>query len=427
MSNDGNEDPYLMLETSIREQLDELQPILPDCCIYRVPPKLRSVNEKAYTPQIASIGPLHLGKLELQAMEDQKMRYLKAFLDRTNMSLKNCIKVMKEWEERARNCYAERIKLTSDEFVKVILVDSCFIIEAILRYTASDMKEQTDFLTKPHMIYHVRTDLILLENQLPFFVLNGLFSIAFNDQSRTTFPELCINYFRGLMITRDFEKTVNNLMIQLKSGYEVKHLLDLLRISHISSSLMLRPEGRGKLIKIRNAAALQEAGMTFKRGSINCLLDLRFIVGVLEIPQITIDDFSEFVLRNLVAFEFCHYPFDSYITDYIIFMDSLIDTDKDVDILVENDVIMNWLGDSSAVAALVNSLAIETIVWGMTGANFNIIYESLNAYCNVRWHKWKATLKCDYFSTPWRIVSTIAAVVLLLLTFVQTITSIISL
>lgn len=311
-------------------------------------------------------------------------------------------------------------------FLKVILVNSYFIIEAILSYTVSDMKEQTDFLSKPHMIYDVRTDLILLENQLPFFVRIGLFSIAFNDQSGTAFPELCIDYFRYHMITRDFGKTVSNLMIQLTSGYEVKHLLDLLRISHIPSSLMLCPEGRGKLIKIRNAVALQEAGMTFKRGSINCLLNLHYNVGVLEIPRLTVDGFSECVLRNFVAFEFCHYPFDSYITDYIIFMDNLIDTDKDVDILVENDVIRNWLGDSSTVAALFNSLGIETVVWG-TGANFNIIYESLNAYCNVRRHKWKATLKRDYFSTPWRIVSTIAAVVLLLLTFVQTITSVVSL
>lgn len=70
-------------------------------------------------------------------------------------------------------------------FLKVILVNSYFIIEAILSYTVSDMKEQTDFLSKPHMIYDVRTDLILLENQLPFFVRIGLFSIAFNDQSGT--------------------------------------------------------------------------------------------------------------------------------------------------------------------------------------------------------------------------------------------------
>lgn len=46
----------------------------PTVVFYRVAPKLRSVNEKAYTPQIVSVGPLHRGKLELQAMEDQNMR-----------------------------------------------------------------------------------------------------------------------------------------------------------------------------------------------------------------------------------------------------------------------------------------------------------------------------------------------------------------
>jgi hypothetical protein len=32
------------------------------CCIYKVPERLRELNEKAYTPRVVSIGPIHHGK-----------------------------------------------------------------------------------------------------------------------------------------------------------------------------------------------------------------------------------------------------------------------------------------------------------------------------------------------------------------------------
>ncbi|CAL2240902.1 unnamed protein product [Prunus armeniaca] len=52
-------------------------------CIYRVPNKLRKVNEAAYTPQLISIGPFHHGKPELKDMENHKKKYCENFLARS--------------------------------------------------------------------------------------------------------------------------------------------------------------------------------------------------------------------------------------------------------------------------------------------------------------------------------------------------------
>jgi len=52
----------------MREELEILHPLLDDFCIYRVPMRFRVLNEKAYTPQVVSIGPLHHGREELKAM-----------------------------------------------------------------------------------------------------------------------------------------------------------------------------------------------------------------------------------------------------------------------------------------------------------------------------------------------------------------------
>ncbi|KAK7243485.1 hypothetical protein RIF29_38283 [Crotalaria pallida] len=106
-------------------------------------------------------------------------------------------------------------------------------------------------------------------------------------------------------------------------------------------------------------------------------ISIKFAKGVLTIPRFEVCHWTEILIRNVVAFEQCHYPFQTYITDYIILLDFLIDTSLDVDTLVDKGIMVNTLGDSSAVANMVN--------------NF----------------------------TPWKIASFIAAISLLLLTLIQ--------
>ena len=48
----------LRINIQILIENDFMEPIRrPECCIYRVPPRLRQVNEEAYTPMLISIGP----------------------------------------------------------------------------------------------------------------------------------------------------------------------------------------------------------------------------------------------------------------------------------------------------------------------------------------------------------------------------------
>ena len=102
------------------------------CSIHRVPPSLRQHNDNAYDPQIISIGPYHYEKRkgQLRAMEEHKWRYLRDILSRNpEGSLKWHLVALKELEERARRCYSEVIKLDTNSFVEMMLLDGCFIIE----------------------------------------------------------------------------------------------------------------------------------------------------------------------------------------------------------------------------------------------------------------------------------------------------------
>uniref|UniRef100_A0A5B7C3T3 Uncharacterized protein n=1 Tax=Davidia involucrata TaxID=16924 RepID=A0A5B7C3T3_DAVIN len=406
------EDPDTPLVRSIRKMLDGLPPQSPECCIFRVPKNLRNVNAKAYTPQIVSIGPLHHGDKDLQAMEELKLRYLHAFLDRTEMNLEKCVKEIKVWEERARSFYSESIKLSSDEFVKMILVDSGFIIEVILRFHSPKWK-------LPEII-DVLADMILIENQLPFFVIESLYKLAFashQQQDLHSLVGLSIKYFKYLLPL--------NYIPEMISSSEVKHFVDLIRMCLLRASRGSLKARTGMYMSIGNATELHHAGVKFMKSPSNCLLDMQFTGGLLEIPQLSVQDMTESLLRNLIVLELYCYRFDSYILDYVCFMDNLIDTPKDVDLLIQNEIIQCCLGVNFEVAALFNNLTRETTLLG--GFYFSDLYGDLNAYCKIPWHNWKAILKRDYFSTPFRGASTVAAVILLVLTFLQTICSILSL
>lgn len=107
-------------------------------------------------------------------------------------------------------------------------------------------------------------------------------------------------------------------------------------------------------------------------------------------------------------------------------MDFLIDTSQDVDRLVDKGIMVNTLGDSSAVANMINNLCLHVVQ-----ENVNAVYlplcRRLNCFYEDRYHKYKAIFIHDYFSTPWKITSFVAGIVLLLLTLIQAICSIITL
>jgi hypothetical protein len=153
---------------------------LAECCIYKVPKQLRKVNEEANTPKLVSIGPFHHSKVELRDMKKHKHRYFKHFLNRTQKSPNDLLKIIKDNEIKIRHCYSEDCGLKSHGFVETILLDAIFIIELFLK---TSKKEPDYILSKPWLVNYLLYDLILLENQLPFFVLEKLYKFAFNDSS----------------------------------------------------------------------------------------------------------------------------------------------------------------------------------------------------------------------------------------------------
>ena len=78
-------------------------------------------------------------------------------------------------------------------------------------------------------------------------------------------------------------------------------------------------------------------------------------------PRLDVSDRTGFHLRNIVAFEQGHYPSETYITDYLKVLDFLVDTDKDVDVLVHKGIITTLLGNNNEVVTMINHLCSNLI------------------------------------------------------------------
>jgi hypothetical protein len=411
-----------------------------ECCIYRVPNSFRKVRPEAYTPQLISIGPLHRGDERLKDMEQQKLRYLKEFSERDGMDKKkieDLLIIIQGKEACIRASYSENFsEITSSDFIEMILLDAVFIIEFLkdsnddeccypifdLMFSGKKHDVNRDLLCahnghsksiKPWVIFDIREDLMLLENQLPVFIIKEIYDEACRKEvTSIPFLDLATVYFGKYTFSQGVQNTDPDVEGSM-------HFTDLLRNFMLKGSIE-----RGysfNPIKLKyNAVMLRQAGVKFQVTEDKCLVNITFEEGVLKIPRLEIDYCFERFVRNIMALEQCRYPFEAYICNYIMFMYLLIDSAVDVDLLAQNGIILNWLGDDAAVSNMINKLC-ETIT--DTYTFYDDICRKMNAHYENRWNHRKATLKLVYFPNVWRGTGTVAAAILLILTLIQAISS----
>ncbi|KAI4354733.1 hypothetical protein L6164_003579 [Bauhinia variegata] len=409
-----SEDQDAVMVQQIIDIPEVMEPDLsPECCINKVPEKLREVNPEAYSPELISIGPLHHDNPKLKPMEKEKYRYFHFFLKR--VSRKHALDDFKSFlgdnEVKLRSFYSEKfLGLSKDQFVNIMLLDSIFIMELLLREAKSYQHQEDDNLfRKAWMKRAIQHDLLLLENQLPFFVLQELYNKAFS-QNDSGFLHLAYKYFADF----DPEKSSNEMIVP-KHWKQSKHFTDLIRHFHI-------PEGfhheSVPLQVLKCATKLYNSGVVFKAIPNRCTLDIKvqknlFYVDF-KLPQLVVCSVTECVVRNIMALEQCYYPNNTFFCNYISVIDNLINTSEDVDLLIDKEVIVHHLGTNEEVATVINGLC-KHVVTGTSCYSTHI--RDLNAhYLNPRSHT-VARLWTVYFKDYWRGSSTIVGVAVLFFTF----------
>ncbi|KAJ3683495.1 hypothetical protein LUZ60_013722 [Juncus effusus] len=143
--------------------------------IFRVPALFHEASKTYYQPQLVSIGPYHQGKESLRAMEEYKWSTLRDFLSRNEKVHFNIyFEEIRDLEMTARLCYSENVNMTSDEFVMMLILDGCFILEYFLK---KQCRQLDTLLDASWVDIGLDSDLLLLENQIPFFIIHKLFDI----------------------------------------------------------------------------------------------------------------------------------------------------------------------------------------------------------------------------------------------------------
>ncbi|KAG5608636.1 hypothetical protein H5410_019917 [Solanum commersonii] len=288
--------------------------------IFKVNVGLRESNPDAYTSKMISIGPYHKKNPQLRSMEKYKLLYLQRFLQRKEgLDVESCINELKELKEEAIKCYEDIDEVVNDsQFCQMLLLDGCFVVEFIREYCEMCLQGEVEIINIKDC--YISRDLILLENQLPFFVLNKLHHVTKQDDD-LPLAILAINSFT--------------------------FFIDLSKMT---------PES------FREIEQLFEAGVSFVKednlgDNTNLFDSIKFENGLMTIPCFQVEDNTEILLRNLIAYEQQSIDVQpKYFSDFVTFMDYLIDSDKDVNLLRQKGIIENWIGEDKEVASIFNKI-----------------------------------------------------------------------
>ncbi|KAM3288676.1 hypothetical protein P3S67_022106 [Capsicum chacoense] len=421
--------------------------------IQKVPKMHREIEANvSYDPLVVSIGPFHHGKPELQLTEKRKELLAIQFADQnstkerpegvlkwlptTSVSIDVLYKKVKNIVPSVRECYDDEVikKYSHEEFAQMMLLDGCFILQYFHCIVTGNYEE---LKMKSHDIAFIHRDLFLLENQLPFEVLQVLMSCKFKNNegmgmikkfissahTKPTQPhgfiqsinkfflDICkvMKFFRKICGGEESSLTKQESMKSLLPA----HLLELLK-THLIDPKAFSEGGcylTGEWCSYSSAIELRRAGIHFRPGKSHRLSDVKFTSfhcsGQLTLPPITIDDSTKSEFLNLVAYEACpNTPDDFAFTSYLSFVDSLVDQPEDVKELRSKGILLNFLGSDQEVADLFNEIARDLVP--NPHAYVDVKAKIENHY-NNKGKIWIAERKNTHFNTPWTVVAFIAA------------------
>ncbi|GKU97480.1 hypothetical protein SLEP1_g10623 [Rubroshorea leprosula] len=238
--------------------VDDLITMVGKPSIFEIPKTLYRHNKTAYLPNAFSFGPLHYRKPDLQATQALKFTVLRDKLSRCNDPKAKLAELERAVCERlleVRQCYAKQleervdenkfVEIDDDKFAKILVLDGCFIIELFFNeYDRQDYQQYHQrSMEEGFLLYGIETqaaylfqclyhDLILLENQIPWFVLELLSNLLYGGDSKLKIRKGAIRFFSKM-----FSHDGLSIPPALLEKEKVEHILDLLRKCLFLSSL----------------------------------------------------------------------------------------------------------------------------------------------------------------------------------------------
>uniref|UniRef100_A0ACD5W1V4 Uncharacterized protein n=2 Tax=Avena sativa TaxID=4498 RepID=A0ACD5W1V4_AVESA len=259
----------------------------------------------------------------------------------------------------------------------------------------------------------VTHDLLLLENQIPFFIVEAIYEVVISNKMAPTTMckssvvqhiEIYSSFYqtaiRESSRPKDFDHLLHlcHMFFRPSSNQDehhdhtaqtyIHHFLQLGRdyLSHLASSQHHNFPNRW-----RRATQYHEAGIEFRMTSYSehnphSLLDIKLRNGILEIPFLHVDEETNVLFRNFIALEQTCPQVGNDVTAYIIFMAKLMSMPDDVALLARKGVIAHHMRTDKDVSQLLTRLT-KGVVFDFYGNYYlNNLCLALEAYYQNRLH-----------------------------------------
>ncbi|XP_031096750.1 UPF0481 protein At3g47200-like isoform X2 [Ipomoea triloba] len=359
-----------------------------------------------------------------------KQKFKESLFGKINKFEEHSTQKLKKLLDKARSCYTDDTqKMNDDDFVEMLLLDGCFILEFLEKYSEKEVTEE--FMKVKGNLVQTLIDMTLLENQIPFFVLFELFKLKRNNENKDdvllqdliVLVKRCIGTQVPKLTPRNIEDHDYKPDTLPKHLVEVVHNLCIPRNPKCGRH-SCRNDSWGITEQINTATELEADGVEFKKvGKVyeryfgekegakhfnskdnTTMFDLEFINGTLKIPSFKIDDGTETLLRNMIAYEQHSTEASVWFSDFASFMDQLIEDTKDVNLLRRRGIIVNCMAQDKMVAEMFENLCQDVINYN----TFSGVIRKVNLHVDKAWNVWFGKLRHDLSYSPWKLISAVA-------------------
>ncbi|KAL1551342.1 putative UPF0481 protein [Salvia divinorum] len=506
----------------LEEEFDEAIEI--PVTIFGVPKPLMMYDPDSYIPQQVSMGPYHRLRVELYGMERYKVAAAKR-IQRVlpNVDLETLVDRLIKRDNHVRACYHRPVNFGREALAWMMALDACFTFEfthvcglkqgKILEKVPSGLSHIIDDSGKKLAHNSILRDMLMLENQIPLFVMRMLLELHFSSQETADQALLAIltSMSRDLSPFKAAEKA------ETTAVREYAHVLDFLYHFIVPETYTSRPKKEGKKKKGQTKAEEEEeeAEPTKLWKLVYTVWDLlsKLILGLIRVvkcvifskplkilvkipwsilmkipifriladhfedvqetledeesgarnldkpplmeeisipsvtqltrvgvkfaatsggissikfdrktltlhmPVIKLNSNSGVVLRNLVAYEACTAPGPLVLARYMEMMNGIIDTDADANYLCGKGIIVNYMKSEKEVAEMWNGMCNSVRLTNVPLLDKAIA--DLNKFYNEKWRVRMGGFVKEHVFGSWKILTFVAAIVMLFLVFMQ--------
>jgi hypothetical protein len=281
--------------------------------MHRYPACLGAVDKCYTSPRIVAIGPYYHHRLD-HLKQAEKVKHAAAChcVKRSGRLLEELYEAVVPIADAARRLYDKDVMagISYDNFRHMMFFDACFLVQYMLMRGRTEVIDESlsSFMSPNRIdIFH---DIMLLENQLPWEVVEIVMS--FMPVPMSLISKKFVARMRHCMLPDDRHEPLQQKPFIWYEGYKPPHLLGLLRHYIVGKSDVDYPASMPKNIAFSvSAMELAEIGITLTANKTTELVDMRLInkVGTLfaelSLPPLSLDRDCASYLVNMVALELC--------------------------------------------------------------------------------------------------------------------------